>query len=68
MRFEKIIHLALFNGARLLLRPRQQAGPLNYFIYPYAEADGKPVETVKREFRFADLRQEPEGGATDTSR
>jgi transglutaminase-like putative cysteine protease len=48
-------------GRDILLRPRQQAGPLNYFIYPYAEADGKPVETVKREFRFTDLKQEQAG-------
>jgi transglutaminase-like putative cysteine protease len=42
-------------GRDIILRPRQQAGPLNYFVYPYAEADGKPIETIKREFRFKDI-------------
>ncbi|HVG19926.1 MAG TPA: transglutaminase domain-containing protein [Blastocatellia bacterium] len=45
----------LSSGRDIILRPRQQSGPLNYFVYPYAEADGKPVDTIKREFRFKDL-------------
>ena len=32
------------HGRDLVLEPPQQGAPLNYFIYPYAEADGKPVE------------------------
>jgi transglutaminase-like putative cysteine protease len=47
--------LQLSVGRDIILRPRQQAGPLNYFIYPYAEADGKPLEAIKREFRFKDI-------------
>lgn len=30
-------------GRDLTLVPPQKSGPLNYFVYPYAEADGKPV-------------------------
>ncbi len=45
-------------GRDIVLRPRQQAGPLNYFIYPYAEADGKPVASVARQFNFRDLSDE----------
>ena len=34
---------AFSRGRDLTLSPPQKSGPLNYFIYPYAEADGKPV-------------------------
>jgi hypothetical protein len=27
---------------------------LNYFVYPYAEADGKPVDNVERTFTWKD--------------
>src|SRR5919109_861996 len=30
-------------GRDIRLDPPQQGGPLNYFIYPYAELDGKPL-------------------------
>jgi len=36
--------VALSQGRDLTLEPAQKAGPLNYFIYPYAEADGQPVK------------------------
>lgn len=36
--------VAMSRGRDLTLVPRQQYGPVNYFIYPYAEADGKPVD------------------------
>jgi transglutaminase-like putative cysteine protease len=39
-------------GRDLVLEPPQQGPPLNYFIYPYAEADGKPVKDVPAVFRF----------------
>ncbi|MFP5262354.1 MAG: transglutaminase-like domain-containing protein [Blastocatellia bacterium] len=45
----------LSSGRDITLRPRQQGAALNYFVYPYAEADGKPIDTIKREFRFKDL-------------
>ena len=35
--------VAVSRGRDLTLSPPQKAGPLNYFISPYAEADGKPV-------------------------
>jgi transglutaminase-like putative cysteine protease len=35
---------AFSHGRDLMLEPAQKGGPLNYFIYPYAEADGKSVE------------------------
>ncbi|WP_262384068.1 transglutaminase-like domain-containing protein [Hymenobacter lutimineralis] len=42
-------------GRDLTLEPAQQALPLNYFIYPYAEADGKPLEGVQHSFRYQDV-------------
>lgn len=37
--------IALARGGRgYYLNPRQSGGPLNYFMYPYAEVDGKPLE------------------------
>jgi hypothetical protein len=43
-----------FSGGRdIRLDPPQQGEPLNYFIYPYAELDGKPVG-LKSEFSFQD--------------
>jgi len=39
-------------GRDLVLEPPQQGPPLNYFIYPYVEADGKPVKDVPAVFRF----------------
>jgi transglutaminase-like putative cysteine protease len=34
--------IELSKGRDLLLAPKQQGEPLNYFVYPYAEVDGKP--------------------------
>ncbi len=41
-------------GRDLMLAPPQKGEPLNYFVYPYAEADGKPVE-VEHTVRYRDL-------------
>ncbi len=30
-------------GERIMLNPQQSGGPLLYFMYPYVEADGKPL-------------------------
>ena len=39
--------VTLSAGRDLVLEPRQAGEPLNYFLNPYAEADGKPVKTDK---------------------
>jgi transglutaminase-like putative cysteine protease len=44
-------------GRNLTLTPRQKSGPLNFFVYPHAEADGKKLESVERKFSFQDLRE-----------
>ncbi len=39
--------VTLSAGRDLVLEPAQAGEPLNYFLAPYAEADGKPVEASK---------------------
>ncbi len=39
--------VTLSTGRDLVLEPRQAGAPLNYFLNPYAEADGKPVKAEK---------------------
>jgi transglutaminase-like putative cysteine protease len=41
-------------GRDLQLTPHQAGDPLNYFIYPYAEVDGKPVDDLDRVFSWLD--------------
>ncbi|MHC5537229.1 transglutaminase-like domain-containing protein [Singulisphaera rosea] len=52
--------LEFTRGRHLTLAPTQQGAPLNFFIYPYAEIDGKPHEGVAHSFTFADLESRPE--------
>ncbi|MBC8083626.1 MAG: transglutaminase domain-containing protein [Hymenobacter sp.] len=47
----------LTRGRDLALTPRQQGVPLNFFVYPYAEADGKPLDGVQGQFRYQDTPQ-----------
>ncbi len=42
-------------GRDLTLKPKQDGGTLNYFIYPYVEVDGKPLEGVGRKFSYREL-------------
>ena len=46
--------VTLSTGRDLALVPQQAGEPLNYFLNPYAEADGKPVKTEKT-WTFRDL-------------
>jgi hypothetical protein len=46
--------VALSIGRDLVLNPPQSGEPLNYFLNPYAEADGLPVKTEKS-WSFRDL-------------
>jgi transglutaminase-like putative cysteine protease len=41
-------------GRDIKLNPAQDGEPLNYFVYPYVEVDGKKFENVKNAFSFAD--------------
>ncbi len=52
-------------GRDLVLRPKQQGPPLNYFVYPYAEVDGKPIRNLSYGFSFRDVDpQEPSSTAS----
>ncbi|MGH9759641.1 MAG: transglutaminase-like domain-containing protein, partial [Blastocatellia bacterium] len=41
-------------GRDIRLNPPQKGDLLNYFVYPYAELDGKPLNDLKREYFFRD--------------
>jgi transglutaminase-like putative cysteine protease len=47
--------LELSKGRDVILTPKQAGEPLNYFVYPYAEMDGKPVENIPLEVSYRDL-------------
>ena len=42
-------------GRDIRLSPDQKSDPLNYFIYPYAETNGKPVKDLQTHFSFRDV-------------
>lgn len=44
-------------GRDLHLNPKQAGEPLNYFVYPYAEVDGKVFASVEKSFSFRDVSQ-----------
>ena len=46
--------LEFSRGRQVRLLPAQKGAPLNFFIYPYAEVDGKPFDGVDRKFGYAD--------------
>jgi len=41
-------------GRDVLLAPRQKGDPLNYFVYPYTEIDGKPFAETAYEITYRD--------------
>ena len=43
-------------GRDLILSPRQDGPPLNYFVYPYVEMNGREYNNVSNNFSFADVR------------
>jgi uncharacterized protein (TIGR03000 family) len=49
--------VALSTGRDITLVPKQAGDPLNYFVYPYVEVDGKayPVDKVQRKFSYKDV-------------
>ena len=44
---DEVCRVTLSAGPDITLEPKQDGPPLNYFLNPYAEADGKPVKTDK---------------------
>ncbi len=51
-------------GRDLHLSPDQKGDPLNYFIYPYAELDGKPFTGFQTHFSFRDIVPAPSASAS----
>lgn len=59
-------HRTLFTyGRDIRLSALQKGDPLNYFIYPYAELDGKPFSGLPSHFSLRDVLT---AGATTASR
>ncbi len=50
--------IAMSVGRDLHLVPEPAAGPLNYFVYPHVEVDGKPYEQVEHRMSYVDLPEE----------
>lgn len=42
-------------GRDLVLTPKQQSEPLNFFVYPYAELEGKPFAGITTQTTYRDL-------------
>ena len=51
---ENRVHFS--TGRDIVLNPSQKGEPLNYFVYPYVEVDGKPFppEKIQTNFSFKD--------------
>ena len=45
--------ITLTYGRDITLNPPQQAEPLNYLVFPHAEADGQAVPMTKRNWTFS---------------
>ena len=43
-------------GRDITLVPKQDGAPLNYFVYPYVEVDGKPYDKLDKQFGFAEVK------------
>jgi transglutaminase-like putative cysteine protease len=46
--------IALTRGRDIILSPPQEAEPLNYFVFPYAEVDGQEHANVDTQLTFAE--------------
>ncbi len=46
--------IELSRGRDVVLVPRQQGDPLNYFVYPYAEVDGAKYATLDTVYSYKD--------------
>lgn len=51
--------VAFSEGRDLVLSPKQAGEPLNFFVYPYVEVDGKPWGKVRQTFTYRDVEAAP---------
>lgn len=47
--------IELSKGRDVVLTPKQHGDPLNYFVYPYAEVDGKKYTAIDTNYSYRDL-------------
>lgn len=52
-------------GRDIRLSADQKGDLLNYFIYPYAEANGQPVKNLPQKFSFRDVSASTQAAAGD---
>ncbi len=45
-------------GRDITLSPKQDGPPLNYFVYPYIEVDGKTYEGISKQFSFSEVSEQ----------
>ena len=50
--------LEFSHGRDITLEPAQTGVPLNYFIYPYAELDGKEYQDIEVSFKYQDMNED----------
>ena len=50
--------LEFTQGRDIILEPTPNGEPLNYFLYPYAEIDGKEFKNIEVLFKYRDLSSE----------
>ena len=43
-------YVDLSTGRDIILNPEQEAGPINYFMYPYAEINGEALDFISQEY------------------
>lgn len=43
-------YVDLSTGRDIILNPQQEGGALNYFMYPYAEVNGEPLDFISQEY------------------
>jgi transglutaminase-like putative cysteine protease len=43
-------YIDLGRGRDIILNPEQENGPLNYFMYPYAEVNGEALDFISQEY------------------
>lgn len=55
-------------GRDLTLEPRQDGAPINYFVYPYVEVDGKPYDKLVKRFTFREAGTRPPGRSSAAGR
>jgi len=49
--------LEFSRGRDIILEPTQHGAPLNYFVYPYAELDGKEFKQIGILFKYQDIEE-----------